>query len=195
MKIRSIEYTGSYGYPNKLPKEARPEVALFGRSNVGKSSLINTLLGQRGVARISKTPGKTRMANYFIVNKRFFFVDMPGYGFAKVGKGEMERFGKIFEQYFSDNTRNNALIQLIDARHEPTKLDIENVARMRRTGRPLCVVFNKADKLKSSVAHKTLKAGVKLLDLPEDAAVIPFSSVSGVGKRELWAWITDTLSL
>ena len=96
-------------------------MAFVGRSNVGKSSLINTLLNRRGVARISKTPGKTRSANFFRINDRFHFVDMPGYGYAKVSKSEKERWMKIYEQYISDTTRKNALVQLLDIRHDPTE--------------------------------------------------------------------------
>ena len=137
MKVREVEFIGSFGYPHKLPREQRPEVAVFGRSNVGKSSLLNTLLGRHGVARISKTPGKTRSANFFKINDRFFVVDMPGYGFARASKAEIARWTKIFNQYVDDTERNNALIQLIDIRHDPTAADVENARRLSRTGRPL----------------------------------------------------------
>jgi GTP-binding protein len=195
MKVRDVEYIGSFGYPNKLPREQRPEVAMFGRSNVGKSSLINTLLGRRGVARISKTPGKTRSANFFKINDRFFLVDMPGYGFARASKTEIARWSKIFDQYVADLGRNNALVQLIDVRHDPTSADVDNVRRMSQTGRPLCLVFNKADKVKASQLRTRIGKSLSLLDVSGDAAVIAFSSVSGVGKRELWGWIADSLEL
>ena len=195
MKIKDVEFTGSFGYPHKLPKEQRPEVALFGRSNVGKSSLINTLLGRRGVARISKTPGKTRSANYFLINDRFFFVDMPGYGFARASRPEIARWSKIFDQYLRDTTRNNAIIQLLDARHDPTSADIENVRRMSATERPLCLVFNKSDKVKPSQFNRRIRDSLSKMEVSEKAAVITFSSVSGDGRRELWAWIQEVLSL
>jgi GTP-binding protein len=195
MRVRDVEFIGSFGYPNKLPRERRPEVALFGRSNVGKSSLINTLMGRRGVARISKTPGKTRSANFFLINERFFLVDMPGYGFARASKAEIARWTRIFDQYVSDESRTNALVQLIDARHDPTSADVENVRRMSQTGRPLCLVFNKADKVKSSHISRRIRESVAKLEVSGEVAVVPFSSVSGVGKRELWAWIEDVLSL
>jgi GTP-binding protein len=195
MKIKSVKYVGSYGYPQKLPREQRPEVALFGRSNVGKSSLINSLLGRRGVARISKTPGKTRTANFFLINDRFYFVDMPGYGFAKVPKAERERWTKIYGQYVADKERNNAIIQLIDLRHKPSDDDIESVARFAATGRPLCLAFTKSDKVKRSATRSHIATALGLFDLPRETAVIPFSSVSGEGKPELWAWVADVLSL
>jgi len=195
MRIQEVTFVGSFGYPSALPRERRPEVALFGRSNVGKSSLINTLLGRRGVARISKTPGKTRSANFFMINDRFFLVDMPGYGYARASKAETARWTKIFGQYVADRRRNNALVQLIDARHEPTAADVENTARLRATARPLCIVFNKADKVKRSDLDRRIGGGLAKLDAPDDAAVIAFSSVTGAGKRELWAWIAEVLSL
>lgn len=168
---------------------------MFGRSNVGKSSLINTLLGRHGVARISKTPGKTRSANFFLVNDRFLLVDMPGYGYAKVARSEQQRFAKVFTQYLDDDTRRNALVQLVDARHDPTDADIESVDRMSATGRPLCIVFNKADKLKRAALERSIRTALNRFDTRPDVAVIPFSSVTGTGKRELWAWIRATLSL
>jgi len=195
MNVRSVEFTGSFGYPHPLPKEARPEVALFGRSNVGKSSLINTLLGRRGVARISKTPGKTRTANFFLINERFFFVDMPGYGYAKVSKAEISRWTKIFEQYLVEEGRNNALIQIIDIRHDPTAQDVESVRRMTASGRPLCLVFNKSDKVKRGGANRAITSALRILDVPPETAVIPFSSVNGEGKGPLWRWIEETLSI
>jgi len=195
MKIKSVEYVGSYGYPQKLPREQRPEVVLFGRSNVGKSSLINALLGRRGVARISKTPGKTRMANFFLINDRFYFVDMPGYGFARVSKAEKARWTKIYDQYVADTGRNNAIIQLIDIRHDPSGDDIESVARLSATGRPLCLTFTKSDKVKRAAAQRQITASLGLLEAPEETAVIPFSSVAGTGKSELWSWVEDVLSL
>lgn len=195
MRVHDVEFIGSFGYPHALPREQRPEVALFGRSNVGKSSLINTLLARRGVARISKTPGKTRSANFFKVNDRFFLVDMPGYGFARAPRAEVTRWTKIVTQYVEDTERSNALIQLIDSRHDPTAADIENTRRLSAAGRPLCIVFNKCDKVKPGRMTARIRESLRALDVRPDAAVIPFSSVSGAGKRELWGWIEDALSL
>jgi GTP-binding protein len=195
MKVTSVEFVGSFGYPHKLPREARPEVAFFGRSNVGKSSLINTLLGRKGVARISKTPGKTRSANFFRINDRFHFVDMPGYGYAKASKGEKARWTKIFEQYAADDTRRNALIQLLDIRHDPTEADRESVARLSACGRPLCLVFNKSDKVKPTQTDSRIREILRHFHADPETIVLTFSSVSGDGKRELWAWIRDVLSV
>jgi GTP-binding protein len=195
MKVTSVEFVGSFGYPHKLPREARPEVAFFGRSNVGKSSLINTLLGRKGVARISKAPGKTRSANFFRINDRFHFVDMPGYGYARVSRAEKARWTKIFDQYVADDKRKNALIQLLDIRHDPTEADRESVARLSSCERPLCLVFNKSDKVQSGQVNRRIGEILGQLDADPRAVVLPFSSVSGRGKRELWGWIRDTLAL
>lgn len=195
VKVQDVEYVGSYGYPQKLPRVQRPEVVFFGRSNVGKSSLINTLLGRRGIARISKTPGKTRSANFFKINDRFFLVDMPGYGYARVPKAEKQRWVQILDQYLTDTTRHNSLVQLIDIRHDPTDTDVENAARLTRSGRPVCVVFNKVDKVKKGQLDKRIRDALARLHLDPKTALVPFSSVSGVGKRQLWTWIEETLSI
>ena len=195
MKIRSLEFIGTYGYPNKLPRDRRPEVALFGRSNVGKSSLINTMLNRRGAARISKTPGKTRSANFFLINESFYFVDMPGYGYAKVSKAEIARWTRVYDTYIEDHKRNNGLIQLLDIRRDPSEADRELTARLSATSRPLCLVFSKSDKVKASELNRRIADILSHLDVGATAAAIPFSSVSGQGKRELWNWIRDVLSV
>lgn len=195
MQVRSVDFFGSFGYPAGLPKDDRPEVALFGRSNVGKSSLINTILGRRSEARVSKTPGKTRSANYFKINDTFFLVDMPGYGYAKAPKTERARFLKLFEQYIEADDRRSAMVQLIDARHEPTELDLDSIDRLRRSGRPLCLVFTKADKVSRGKLDASIAKALRGMDVSSNTGVVPFSSVTGQGKRELWAWIEKVLSL
>jgi GTP-binding protein len=193
MRIQSVEFMGSFGYPGPLPDARRPEVALFGRSNVGKSSLINTLIGRGGVARVSKTPGKTRAANFFVINKDFVMVDMPGYGYAKLSKSEIERLRRLRDQYIDADDRKNTLVQLIDARHPPTALDVDSVAQLRDSGRPLCLVFTKADKVAKSSLRETLTRALARLEVSADTGVVPFSSVTGQGKDELWAWIETHL--
>jgi GTP-binding protein len=195
VQVRSVEFVGSFGHPGPLPDSPLPEVAFFGRSNVGKSSLINTLLGRRGIARISKTPGKTQNANFFRINDRFLLVDMPGYGYAKVSKADRERFVRIVEQYLGADDRVSALVQLVDARHDPTDSDVESVERMMRTGRPVCIAFTKSDKVsKSSLKGKITKA-LRQFNARPETGVVPFSSVTGAGKAELWAWIEARLAL
>ena len=130
MRVTSLDFVGSFGYPQKFPNEGRPEVAFFGRSNVGKSTLINTLLGRRKAARTSKTPGKTRSANYFRINERFLFVDMPGYGYAKVAKEEKKRWRKIIDNYLEERDTGKGVVQLLDIRREATP-----APRSARSGR------------------------------------------------------------
>jgi GTP-binding protein len=195
MQVRSVEFLGSFGYPTSLPTDFRPEVAFFGRSNVGKSSLLNTILGRRGEARVSKTPGKTRAANYFKINDKFFLVDMPGYGYAKAPKTERARFIKLFEQYIDADDRRSAMVQLIDARHDPTPLDFESIDRLRRSHRPFCLVFTKADKVSRGKLDASISKALHGIDVRRDTGVVPFSSITGQGKRELWAWIEGALSL
>jgi GTP-binding protein len=195
MRIHSVAYTGSFGFSAGFPADPRPEVALFGRSNVGKSSLINSLLGRSHVARTSRTPGKTRAANYFEINGRFFLVDMPGYGYARVPRAETRRWQELFDRYLRERSRHNALVQLIDARHEPTALDLESVERMRATRRPLCLVFTKADKVGRSSLHGCMTAAIRRFDVPPDTGVVAYSSVTGLGRKELWAWIESALAL
>ena len=147
------------------------------------------------MARISKTPGKTRMANFFRINDRFHLVDMPGYGYARASKTELARWQALSAQYLADESRHNVVVQLIDARHAPTDADVESLARLAESGRPLCVVFNKSDKVKPSAARAGVAEALRRLEAPTNAAVISFSSVTGEGRRELWAWIEDTLAL
>ena len=195
MQVRSVEFFGSFGYPAGLPDDLRPEVAIFGRSNVGKSSLINTLLGRRSEARVSKTPGKTRSANYFKINDKFYLVDMPGYGYAKAPKTERARFQRLYEQYIGADDRRSAMVQLIDARHDPTDLDLESIDRLRRSQRPWCLVFTKADKVSRNKLDATIARALRGMEVRRDIGVVPFSSFTGQGKRELWAWIEAALSL
>jgi GTP-binding protein len=147
------------------------------------------------VARISKTPGKTRSANFFRINDRFHFVDMPGYGYAKAPKAEKERWTKIYDQYVADGSRHNALIQLLDIRHDPTEADRDSVARLTASGRALCLIFNKSDKVKSSHLDRRIREILSHFDAKPETVVMPFSSVSGQGKRELWGWIQEVLSV
>jgi GTP-binding protein len=195
LRVDAVDFVGSFGYPQDFPHEGKPEIAFFGRSNVGKSTLINTLLGRRKAARTSKTPGKTRSANYFRVNGRFFFVDMPGYGYAKAAKLEKKRWRTIIEHYLQDRDAGRGVVQLIDIRREPTAEDIEMAAALTRSQRRLCLVFNKVDKFKRSEVDERIARSLQALDIERETAIIPFSSKSGVGKRHLWMWIEETLAL
>ncbi len=195
MKIETVEFVGSFGFSEGFPRDPRPEIAFFGRSNVGKSTLINALLGRRRIARTSKTPGKTRGANYFRINQRFLFVDMPGYGYAKVSKREKEQLKAILRSYLEDRPTARGVVQLMDIRREPAAEDREMVEALKRSGRRMCLVFTKTDKLKGSAIVQRIAESLGILDVAREMAVIPFSGVTGVGKRELWGWIDETLSI
>ncbi len=195
MKIRDVEYVGAFGWPAPLPREARPEVALFGRSNVGKSSLVNALLGRRALARTSRTPGRTRAAHFYRIDGRFHLVDMPGYGYARAPAAEVERLRRVLRQYVEARDRRNAFVQILDPRHEPTDDDVASVARILATGRPLCLVFTKIDKVPRGRRRGRIAAALRVLDVPDSTAVVPFSSVTREGRRELWHWIAGALGL
>lgn len=157
--------------------------------------MINTLLGRDGIARISKTPGKTRAANFFRINDRFFLVDMPGYGYAKVPRSESGRWREMVGLYLAEHDRRNALVQLIDARHDPTEQDFESVDRLNETGRPLCLVFTKADKVNKSSMDSRMATAIRRFDLRPETGVVAFSSMNGNGRKELWGWIETALEL
>ena len=144
---------------------------------------------------MSKTPGKTRAANYFKINDAFFLVDMPGYGYAKAPKTERARFQKLLEQYIDADDRRSAMVQLIDARHDPTDLDLQNIERLRASRRPFCLVFTKADKVSRNKLDASIARALRGMDVRRDTGVVPFSSITGQGKRELWAWIEGALKL
>ncbi|MFH1756236.1 MAG: ribosome biogenesis GTP-binding protein YihA/YsxC [Candidatus Latescibacterota bacterium] len=195
LSVDTVDFVGSFGYPQDFPREAKKEIAFFGRSNVGKSTLINTLLGRRKVARTSKTPGKTRSANYFRINNKFFLIDMPGYGYAKVPLDEKKRWQSIIANYLQERDVGRGVVQLIDIRRDPTAEDIEMSETLRGSGRRLCVVFNKVDKCKRAEVEQRIAGSLGALDMAGDTAIIPFSSKTGLGKRQLWLWIEETLRL
>ncbi|OQX88868.1 hypothetical protein B6D60_00875 [candidate division KSB1 bacterium 4484_87] len=185
MKIQSIEFIGSFTQIKQLPKRRLPEVAFAGRSNVGKSTLINVLANRKNIAKTSSTPGKTRTLNYYLINDNFYFVDLPGYGFAKVSQRERQQWQKLIERYFSSNKYLRGIIQIIDSRHSFTKLDLEMVGWLAHSQLPVLVVATKTDKLPGSkrklildkIENEARQLGV--------AETIPFSAVTKQGKLEI----------
>lgn len=194
MKVTSATYLRSALRPGQYPKDGRPEIAFVGRSNVGKSSLMNTLLGKKGLAKTSGTPGKTQTLNFFDVNNRFYFVDLPGYGYAKVPRSVKENWGRVMTGYLRDRPSLRLVIQLLDARHQPTAKDLEMLEILDAARVPTLVAATKIDKLKRAERARNLKAIPQALDLDPDALILPFSSVTGEGRRELWAVIEDQLA-
>ena len=186
MKISSAEFVKSAFDQTHLPKDGLPEIAFLGRSNVGKSSLLNSLLGRRGLARTSNTPGRTQSINYFLINDAFYFVDLPGYGYARVSKAMRADWGILARNYLTDREELMLSIQLIDARHEPTTLDRQLNEWLELHEKPFIIVATKADKLSSN----QLKKQINVIENTVAAAeVIPYSSTTGKGKDNVWAAI------
>lgn len=189
MRISSAEFITSAVVPAQYPAGVEPEVAFVGRSNVGKSSLINTLLNRRGLAKTSSTPGKTRTINFFRVNGQLGFVDLPGYGYAKLSRAERAAWGPMMEQFFRLRHQLKGVVQLVDARHEPTADDRQTRAWLLHQQRPLLVVATKVDKIGRSQRPNHLKRIAEVLTLNETATLMPFSAQTGEGRETIWEWI------
>ena len=163
----------------------RPAIVFSGKSNVGKSSVINRLLNRKNFARVGNTPGKTIHINYFSIDKAVYFVDLPGYGYANVSKSERDRWGKLMEQFFDTPDAITLGIQIVDARHKPTADDVTMAQWFMDTGCPMIVVANKSDKLKKSEQEPNVQRIRETLELPEETPVLLFSAEKGPGRDEL----------
>jgi GTP-binding protein len=186
MKIRSSEITMSAVNKSQYPDEGIPEIALVGRSNVGKSSTVNTLLNRRNFARISQTPGKTRTINFYLINNEFFFTDLPGYGYAKIAKSEKEKWGQIMERYLEDREELCAIFLLVDIRHEPTNDDVMMYEWIKHFGYNCVVIATKSDKISRGQYQKHINIIRKKLQLDADEKVIPISSLKKTGVEDVW---------
>ncbi len=191
MKIRTAEITMSAVNRSQYPGEGVPEIALAGRSNVGKSSVINGLLSRKNFARTSSTPGKTRTINFYLINEEFYFVDLPGYGYAKVAKTEKEKWGAIMEMYLSDRRELCAIFLLVDCRHEPTADDKMMYEWIKHFGYNCVVVATKADKISRGQYQKHISIIRKKLEVAKEDKIILTSSSSNVGMKALWDEIVD----
>lgn len=190
MKITSAEFIKSAFNETHYTDDGLPEISFLGRSNVGKSSLINSLLQRKGLARTSNTPGRTQCINFFAINQSFYFVDLPGYGYAKVSKAMRKDWGKMAENYLANREELVLSIQLVDSRHAPTELDIQLNEWLKFHHKNFIVVATKADKLSSNQLNKTIKEIEKKLP---DSRIISYSAVTGKGKDALWAEIGASL--
>lgn len=184
MNFNNVEFIKSGATIEGLPPRSLPEIAFAGKSNVGKSSVINRILQRKNFARVGEAPGKTTHANYFLVDRKCYFVDLPGYGYAKVPQAEKDRWGRLMEAYFASG-RITLGILIVDARHAPTMNDVTMADYFMQTGCPFIVVANKLDKLKKSVIESNLATIRQDLELPEECPVIPFSAEKGNGRDEL----------
>ncbi|OXM15336.1 ribosome biogenesis GTP-binding protein YihA/YsxC [Paenibacillus herberti] len=195
MKIMNAEFIISAVEPHQYPSDALPEIALAGRSNVGKSSLINKLILRKNLARTSSQPGKTQQLNYYRVNEALYFVDFPGYGYAKVSKTEREAWGKMIERYLQNRDELKLVLLIIDIRHDPSKDDILMYQWLKHYDIPLCIVCTKADKIPRSKWDKHKKAVRTTLGADARDLFVLFSSDTGMGREELWNILAESAEI
>ena len=188
MNLHNVEFYISAARKTDFPKDRLPEIAFAGKSNVGKSSVINRLLNRKNFARVGDKPGKTIHVNYFTVDKVCYFVDLPGYGYAKVSQAEKDRWGKLMEDYFASG-RIDLGVLIVDCRHAPTNNDITMARWFLDSGCPFVVVANKLDKVKKSQIEGNLQTIREDLELPADCPIISFSAEKGDGKDQLLNYI------
>lgn len=193
MEIKSASFVTSLAYYHENPPINLPQLAVVGKSNVGKSSLINALCNRRKLCKTSGTPGKTRLINVFLINEQFHLVDLPGYGFAKVDKAEKKRWGEMMDRYFQDSTQLFHVLHLVDIRHEPTQDDIAMSNYFRQMGIPFTVVATKADKISRGARMKQIAPICRAL-LTQPWEIIAFSSEDGTGREQLLNRIETLLS-
>ncbi|MEK3731430.1 MULTISPECIES: ribosome biogenesis GTP-binding protein YihA/YsxC [Paenibacillus] len=193
MKVTKSEFVVSAVGPAQYPDDALPEIALAGRSNVGKSSLINRLISRKNLARASATPGKTQQLNYYRVNDDLYFVDFPGYGYAKVSKAQRAQFGVMIEKYLLNREELKLVLLVVDMRHPPSKDDISMYEWLQHYDRPVCVVATKADKIPKTKWPKHIKIVKETLGFKPYHSLVMFSSETGLGKDELWEVIESRI--
>ncbi|MEK6299613.1 MAG: ribosome biogenesis GTP-binding protein YihA/YsxC [Acidobacteriota bacterium] len=190
MRVKSAKFIKSATLPEHYPRDGRPEIAFLGRSNVGKSSLMNSLLGVRGLARTSSTPGRTQLINFFLINEAFYFVDLPGYGYARVPSDVKREWGPMVEKYLA--TRLNLVLSIVitDSRHEPTKLDLQMIDWLQAKDKPLIIIATKADKLSGNQMRAKISRGSAV----NENKLIAYSAVTRMGADRIWKEITAKIS-
>lgn len=193
MKVTEAEITISAVGPKQYPQDARPEIALAGRSNVGKSSLINRLINRKSLARTSSKPGKTQTLNFYLINQSFYFVDLPGYGFAKVSKQAQAEWGRMIEHYLSVRQNLKCVIQLVDLRHPPSENDVIMFQWLKHYDIPIIIAATKADKISRGKRPQHAKAIGQQLQAGPDEPLVIFSAESGEGKDVLWGHLMPFL--
>ena len=193
MVIKEVTLETVCGITSTLPENDKPEIAFVGKSNVGKSSLINALMNRKSLARISATPGKTQTINFYNINREIYLVDLPGYGYAKVSEKEKEAWGKMIERYLHKSTMLKAVFLLIDIRHDPSKNDKMMYDWILHQGYEPVIIATKLDKLKKSQVAKQLKAIRTGLGLVSGTTVIPFSAKTKQGRDEIWEYAESRL--
>ncbi|MDX2045094.1 MAG: ribosome biogenesis GTP-binding protein YihA/YsxC [Acidobacteriota bacterium] len=191
MKVTSAKFVAAAATQASMLNDSKPEIAFLGRSNVGKSSLMNSLLQVTGLARTSSTPGRTQSLNFFLINESFYFVDLPGYGYAKVSKDKRQEWGKLIEKYLAERQQLVLSILIVDARHEPSPLDLQMKSWLQHFELPYLVVSTKADKLSSNERRKSLQLAKKVLGTE---SIVQYSSVTREGAKDIWNVIGSSIT-
>lgn len=194
MNLHNVEFVRSAVKPGDFIRDGLPQIVFSGKSNVGKSSVINKLLNRKNFARVGASPGKTVHINYFLVDGKAYFTDLPGYGYAKVSKAERDRWGRLMEQYFGEPGLITAGVMIVDARHKPTGDDVTMASWFRETGCPVIIVPNKVDKVKKSELNGNLELIKTTLGFDDDVKVVPFSAEKGTNRDVLIAEIEKILA-
>lgn len=189
MQVHEVELTISAVKEEQYPETDYPEIAFVGRSNVGKSSLTNVLINRKNYAHTSSQPGKTQTLNFYEVEHKLYFVDVPGYGYAKVSKKQREQFGKMIEHYLTEREQLRGVVQLIDGRHAPTEDDVMMYQWLAYYQIPTLIVATKIDKVKSSAYTKSISSITKVLGLDQSTPLVLFSAQTKRGAQEVWDWI------
>ena len=191
INVQKAEFILSAASPKDFRRDALPQVAFAGRSNVGKSSVINRLLNRKNFARVGAAPGKTTQINYFKIDNAFYLVDLPGYGYAKDSKEERDRWGRLMESYFQEPGLISLGVLIVDARHKPSADDVTMCDWFKEAGCPMLVVANKVDKLKKREVEPNLEVIRQTLELPPDTPLVPFSAEKGDGKTEVLSLLSQ----
>ena len=194
MRVESTRFVKSAMKLDDCPKDRKPEIAFAGRSNVGKSTLLNTLFGRKGLAKTSKTPGKTQTINFFLLNECVYLVDLPGYGYAKVSKSLKDVWGQAMSAYLREREPLRLAVLLLDSRHKPSDLDQQMLDLLEEAEVPTAIVATKVDKLKQSERKASIARIREELGLDDEALIIPFSSMTHAGHRELWETIESVIA-
>ena len=189
LELKNAEFVTSVFDLKQFKGRNLPEIAFAGRSNVGKSSMMNRLMGRKNLAKTSQTPGKTRSINYFILSNSLYFVDLPGYGYARVSKKMRDDWSKLMADYFTHSQKLCGVVQLVDARHNPTELDLQMHEMLESYGIYYIIVLTKADKLSNNQLAQSVKKSREKFGLPPDLYPVPFSAVKGTGKKQVLQWI------
>ena len=195
MSIKNVSRDIVCGITSKLPETKRPEIAFAGKSNVGKSSLINALMNRKALARTSSQPGKTQTINFYNINEAMYLVDLPGYGYAKVSPSEKAKWGKMIEKYLHTSKDLKAVFLLVDIRHEPSANDKQMYDWILHNGYEPIIIATKLDKLKRSQVQKSIKAVREGLKLPKEGILIPFSAETKQGREEIWNLMDELTGL